>query len=72
MNNNDYISKLGRRIKKLRTEKGLTYTDVSVKCGIDEGNIRRLERGDTNPTITTLLKIADGIGVKLSELIDIE
>lgn len=72
MNIKDYISKLGRRIKKLRTDRGLTYTEVSVRCGIDEGNIRRLERGDTNPTITTLLKIADGIGVKLSELIDIE
>ncbi|MDD4106713.1 MAG: helix-turn-helix transcriptional regulator [Candidatus Shapirobacteria bacterium] len=72
MNPELLIEKIGQRIKEIRIKKNLTYTEISDISDIDEANIRRLERGDTNPTLTTLLKISEGLGIKLKDLIDFE
>ncbi len=63
------LKQLGKRIKQVRNEKGLTQFDLAAKINTDESSIARFEIGGTNPTYLTLLKIAKGLDVSLSELL---
>ncbi len=63
---------IGKRIKTLREDKNIPQQDLAAKCNIEKSNLSRLEAGNTNPTIYTLYKIAENIGVSVSELTKIE
>lgn len=65
-----YIKKLGMRIVELRKEKNLKQIDLATKINIEDSALRRIESGRTNPTIKTLLRIAEGLDVELLDLID--
>nr|WP_223826701.1 helix-turn-helix transcriptional regulator [Flagellimonas sp. S3867] len=56
------------RIKKLREEKGIDQKSFAFDCGIGRTQLYMIEKGKTNPRLLTLIKIADGLGVSLSEL----
>lgn len=62
-----YLNKLGKRLKQLRKEKGLTQSD----CGVDDRTIRRIESPTEvfNPSYLTLIEIANGMGISLNDLI---
>ena len=66
------ISKLGEKIKTLRTEKGLSLKNLSNKSGISAAAIHKIESNGIIPTITTMMKIADAIGKKVSYFIEEE
>jgi len=66
------VKKIGENIKRIRVKKGYTQLDLAVECGMEESNIGRIENGNTSPNIKTLLKIAKGLGVSLSELVRIK
>ncbi len=72
MGNSDYkefIKKIGKQIRELRTKQDMTQLDLAVKSGMEENAVQRLETGRTNPTIKTLLKIAKALDVEFSELV---
>lgn len=46
----------------LREEHGLTQAELAARCGIDQGDISRIERGTTSPTVRTLQRIAEALG----------
>jgi len=66
------VSKLGEKIKTLRTEKGLSLKNLSNKSGISAAAIHKIESNGIIPTITTMMKIADAIGKKVSYFIEEE
>lgn len=43
----------------LREKHGLTQKQLAERCGIDQGDISRIERGSTSPTARTLQRIAE-------------
>ena len=45
----------------LRERHGLTQAQLAARCGIDQGDISRIERGSTSPTARTLQRIADAL-----------
>ena len=45
----------------LREKHGLTQAQLAARCGIDQGDISRIERGSTSPTARTLQRIADAL-----------
>lgn len=53
------MSTLGSRIKKLRTEKGITQGYIADKLGMGRSNVGHIENGRTTPTSEALDKIAD-------------
>lgn len=65
-----YLKKLGLKIKTLRELNGLTQIEVSYRCDLDRSNYHRIENGRTNPTLTTLKKVADAIGVSVKEFFE--
>lgn len=65
-----YLKKLGERIATIRKEKGITQVDLSYKIEIEKTNMRRIEAGNTNPTILMLKKICAAMDMTVSELLD--
>ena len=69
MHSKDSLKKLGINLKKLRLKKKMSQGDISRKLGLDRAYISSIENGRMNPTLSTLEKLADAIGVNSSELI---
>jgi transcriptional regulator with XRE-family HTH domain len=63
------IKKIGARIVAVREEQGISQAELSKRADIDDGSLRRIETGRTNPTIKTLHTIAEALEVEVSDLI---
>jgi transcriptional regulator with XRE-family HTH domain len=63
----EYLIKLGNRLKQIRQEKGLTQSE----CGVDDRTIRRIEnpREIFNPSFLVLVEISKGMEIPLAELL---
>lgn len=48
-----------------RNEAGITQTELSRRTGIAQTDISKLERGNGNPSLKTLKRLADGLGMTL-------
>ncbi|MCD7928927.1 MAG: helix-turn-helix transcriptional regulator [Clostridiales bacterium] len=48
-----------------RRETGLTQKELSERTGISQGDISKLERGNGNPSLRTLQRLAAGMGKHL-------
>ena len=62
----DLLQKFGKRIKKIRLEKGLTQKELALEMDVEISQISRIERGLVNPTLTTLIKLAACLNVKIA------
>ena len=49
-----------------RMETGITQQQLSEKTGINQSNLSRIENGSGNPSVSTLQRIAEALGKKLS------
>ena len=61
--------KLGKNLKRIRKEKGISQGDIVRSLGIDRAFISNIENGKTNPTLATIAKLAKAVGVSIEELI---
>jgi transcriptional regulator with XRE-family HTH domain len=65
------VEAVGHRIKHLRRQKGWTQTVLSEAAGLPQATISRIEAGKVKqPSIRTLRRIADTLGVKLESIIE--
>ncbi len=62
--------KIGQRIVELREQKGWSQSDLARACNKDRQAIEKLENGKVNPTLFTLLEVAEALGISLSKLLD--
>lgn len=60
--------RVGQNIKAQLDRNGLTQSGLARMISKDRGNINRLLSGDANPSLDLLVKIADGLGVPLTDL----
>ncbi len=63
---------LGERVRKLRRERGMTLEALAGRSGVSRAMISKLERGEKNPTLVVVAKVAEGLGVSLSQVVGIE
>ena len=61
----DIYKEIRDMIITLRRENHITQTELASKCGVTQANISNLEKGTSKPTIDTLKKIADALGMRL-------
>ena len=61
----------GAKIRKLRKERGLSLRQFALMIGIDKGYLVDVEYGRKSPTLDTLAKIACGLDVEMSELLEL-
>jgi transcriptional regulator with XRE-family HTH domain len=66
---NKLMARLRENIKSIREEKGLSQQAVSERSGLDRTYIGKIERGERVPSLGTIVKIANGIGVKPYKLL---
>ena len=59
--------KLGNRLSYLRKRKKMTLDDLSAKSGVSKSILSQIERDLSNPTVTTISRIAEALGEKLSD-----
>jgi transcriptional regulator with XRE-family HTH domain len=62
-----FLAALGARIKELRTKKNITQQDLAILCDFEKASMSRIESGQTNTTILTLLKISKVLEVPLCD-----
>jgi transcriptional regulator with XRE-family HTH domain len=67
-----FLEKLGIRLKSIREERNLTLNDMEYITGIDLSDYNKIEQGKANITFRTFLKIAKGLKLHPSELINFE
>ena len=60
---------LGDAIAVSRRERGMTQEGLGQASGVHPTVLSRLERGGGNPSLSTLLRISDALGMELSELL---
>jgi transcriptional regulator with XRE-family HTH domain len=59
---------IGDNIKKIRVAKNLSQKEVTVSANLDTAQYSRIENGKTDPSVNTLEKIANALGVSLADL----
>ena len=64
--------RLGGRVRELRRRRGLTLEELAELSGVSRAMISKLERGEKNPTLVVAAKLAEGLGVTLSQLAGME
>jgi transcriptional regulator with XRE-family HTH domain len=61
---------VGQKIRELRETNNLSLRDLAQKCGLSINAISRIERGQNSPTVSSLQRIADGLGISVVSLFE--
>ena len=62
--------KFGKSLRRIRLEKRMSQGDVARALGVHRSYISGLERGVRNPTLLNIERLAKGLGVELSKLLE--
>ena len=65
----DYQQALGKVITDKREAAGLSKKQFSLMVGVNRLTLRRIEEGNNNSTLDTLLRISRGLGVSYADLV---
>lgn len=60
---------LGRRVRELRTQGGLTLAAVALRAGLARSTLSKIENEQMSPTFDVLQRLATGLGVDMDELL---
>lgn len=61
--------KLGENIKRIREQKKMSQGDICRALGFDRAQMSNIEAGKGNPTLSTIEKIAQALGIPNDELL---
>ncbi len=70
MNLKDNYKFMGSDLRKIREAKGITRKEISEEMNTSEETIRRIEKGENDPRLSTIVPICNYLGVELSEVIN--
>ena len=59
----------GRAIRELRRDRGISQEQLGYDSGLHRTYVGGIERGERNPSLTNILRIAEALGVQPSELL---
>lgn len=62
------LVRVGRRVAELRNERGFTQEALAERLGMQAPNYAKIEQGRANATLTTLARVAKGLGVDIAAL----
>ena len=68
----EFLKKFGKNLRKIRHEVNLSQETLSDIAKVPRSQIARIERGEVNPTINTLKRIADVLEVDISILFQLD
>jgi transcriptional regulator with XRE-family HTH domain len=59
---------LGRTIREVRTERQISQDELGLRTGIHRNYIGGIERGERNPSVTSIAQLAEALDITLAEL----
>lgn len=62
------IKEFGENLRRLRLQKGLSQGDLAAEIDMSTNAVSEIERGITDTSLTTIVKIAKGLGIDPGEL----
>lgn len=65
----DIAMLIGARLRELRVAQGLSVNKLAKRIGCSHPNLVRAERGRNEPSLTTIARIADGLGVPVTSIV---
>ena len=63
----DFSIQFGALLKSLRKERKISQQKLAESAGVERNSIYYLERGDSEPTLSVLMGLAQGLGMAFSE-----
>jgi transcriptional regulator with XRE-family HTH domain len=63
---------IGQRVRRHRTARAWTLDELADRSGVSRRMLITIEHGEGNPSIATLLRISDALGVGLPVLVDVD
>ena len=70
-NEKEFIDIVGANIVRIRKIKGLKQKALADLLDMDDGSLRRIESGRTNPTLKIIYRVAKALNVPPTELLEI-
>lgn len=67
----DLLRRLGLHIRRLRLEKGVSQEGLADLAGLDRTYVGGIERGERNPTVKNIDKLARALEVSIKDLLDL-
>jgi transcriptional regulator with XRE-family HTH domain len=67
-----FLRKMAARLRKARWRLGITQEDAALRAKVTPRYYAEIERGQKNPTVTTLFDIAHAVKVTLADVVDVE
>ncbi|HZD65219.1 MAG TPA: XRE family transcriptional regulator [Acidimicrobiales bacterium] len=65
-------SAVARTVRSLRTERAWSIDELQARSGVSKGALVDLEHGRANPSLTTLVRLAESFGVPLTRLVQVD
>ncbi|WP_298535868.1 helix-turn-helix transcriptional regulator [uncultured Algibacter sp.] len=62
----------GENLNKLRKDRRLSYRQLATRCNIDNSDLSKIEKGQRNISLSTILELAKGLNIHPKELFDFE
>jgi transcriptional regulator with XRE-family HTH domain len=63
-------SRIGRRLRAAREAQLLTLAELAAQCGLTKGFLSKVERDQAAPSVASLLRLCDALGLSIGELFD--
>jgi transcriptional regulator with XRE-family HTH domain len=63
-------ARIAHSLNQVRGARGLTFDQLARKSGVSKGMLVQIEQGRTNPSVATLCRIANALGVTVSRFVE--
>lgn len=70
--NENFVKELGKHIDKLRQERNLSFQQMAELCDMDKAQVHKICTEGKDLRVSTIVKIANGLQVPISDILDIE
>jgi transcriptional regulator with XRE-family HTH domain len=60
----------GRRLRRLRRERDLSQEELGLRADLDRNYVGGIERGERNPTLVNICRLAGALGVEVTALLE--
>jgi transcriptional regulator with XRE-family HTH domain len=62
---------IARNVRRLRSGRGFTLDVLASRAGVSRGMLIQIEQARTNPSVATLVRVADALGVSVAQLVEV-
>jgi len=68
----DFQILFGKQLEEIRTARKLSYRQLAQRCDLDHSDISKIEKGETNIQLSSVLQLAKGLNIYPKELFDFQ